>query len=208
MWTRRLNDVTLHEAFTPRGGGAEPGPAVTAAAGAMWIDLHDAVTTKAGRYVQGGGCADVGVAGLIQSGGFGVHSKGFGTAASSLLEAEIVTADGQARVVNAHTDPDLFWAIKGGGGGSFGAVTRLTLRTHALPEYFGWSWGKVRATSDQAFRDLLERFSGFYAQHLFNPHWGEQVHVGPGNLFEISMACQGLAADAIESGVETVPRLD
>ena len=199
VWTRRLNDVTLHEAFTPRGGGAEPGPAVTAAAGAMWMDLYDAVTTKAGRYVQGGGCADVGVAGLIQSGGFGVHSKGFGTAASSLLEAEIVTADGQARVVNAHTDPDLFWAIKGGGGGSFGAVTRLTLRTHALPEYFGWSWGKVRATSDQAFRDLLERFSGFYAQHLFNPHWGEQVHVGPGNLFEISMACQGLAADAIEA---------
>jgi FAD/FMN-containing dehydrogenase len=199
VWTRRMNDVTLHDGFTPLGGEAAPSPAVTAAAGAMWIDLYDAVTTKAGRYVQGGGCADVGVAGLIQSGGFGVHSKGFGTAASSLLEAEIVTADGRARIVNAHNDPDLFWAIKGGGGGSFGVVTRLTVKTHALPEYFGWSWGNVRATSDQAFRDLLERFCAFYTQHLFNPHWGEQVHVGPGNLFEVSMACQGLGADAIEA---------
>jgi FAD/FMN-containing dehydrogenase len=88
----------------------------------------DAVTTKAGRYVQGGGCATVGVAGLIQSGGFGSFSKKFGTAARGLLEAEIVTADGQARVVNTCTNPDLFWGIKGGGGGSLGGVTRLTLK--------------------------------------------------------------------------------
>jgi FAD/FMN-containing dehydrogenase len=197
VWTRKMNAVTLHDGFVPKGSGAEPVPAVTAQAGAVWIDLYDAVTTKAGRYVQGGGCADVGVAGLVQSGGFGVHSKGFGTAAASLMEAEVVTADGRPRVVNADNDPDLFWALKGGGGGSFGVVTRLTLRTHALPETFGWTWGKVRATSDRAFRDLLERFRLFYAEDLFNPHWGEQVHVGPGNLFQISMACQGLGPDAV-----------
>jgi FAD/FMN-containing dehydrogenase len=80
---------------------------------------------------------DVGVAGLVQSGGFGVHSKGFGTAAASLLEAEIVTADGVARIVNADRDPELFWALKGGGGGSYGVVTRLTLATHPLSQYFG-----------------------------------------------------------------------
>ena len=47
----------------------------------MWIDLYKAVTTAAGRYVQGGGCTAVGVAGLVQSGGFGSFSKAFGTAA-------------------------------------------------------------------------------------------------------------------------------
>ena len=52
---------------------------------------------EAGRYVQGGGCTDVGVAGLVQSGGFDSFSKGFGTAAAGLLEAEIVTADGAVR---------------------------------------------------------------------------------------------------------------
>ena len=85
----------LHAARRRRQGGALP--AVTAGAGAVWIDLYHAVTSEAGRYVQGGGCTDVGVAGLVQSGGFGSFSKGFGTAAAGLLEAEIVTADGAVR---------------------------------------------------------------------------------------------------------------
>ena len=78
-----MNEVTLHDAFTPQGceGKIGASPAVTAEAGAVWIDLYHAVTSEGGRYVQGGGCADIGVAGLIQSGGFGSFSKGFGTAA-------------------------------------------------------------------------------------------------------------------------------
>ena len=91
--------------------------------------------------MQGGGCTTVGVAGLVQGGGFGSFSKGFGTAASGLLEAEVVTADGRVRIANACTNPDLFWALKGGGGGSFGVVTRLTLRTHELPAFFGAAFG-------------------------------------------------------------------
>jgi hypothetical protein len=63
--------------------------------------------------------------------------EGFGTAASQLLEAELVTADGRIRIVNPRRDPDLFWAPKGGGGGTFGVVTRVTLRTHDLPTSFG-----------------------------------------------------------------------
>ncbi|MBV9726691.1 MAG: FAD-binding oxidoreductase, partial [Gammaproteobacteria bacterium] len=194
IWTRALNQVTLHDAFVPAGcaGKVPPGPAVSAGAGAMWIDLYDAVTTRAGRYVQGGGCTSVGVAGLIQSGGFGSFSKGFGSAAAGLLEAEVVTADGRVRTVNACTEPELFWALKGGGGGSFGVVTRVTLRTHDLPEFFGAAWGKLRAHSAEALRRLLARFFEFYAVSLFNPHWGEQVRVGPEHTFEISMVCQGV----------------
>src|SRR5207237_5350538 len=161
-------------------------------AGAMWIDLYQAVTNQAGRYVQGGGCTSVGVAGLVQSGGFGSFSKGFGTAASGLLEAEVVTADGRALIVNACRNPDLFWAIKGGGGGSWGVVTRLTLRTHDLPEFFGGAWGKIQASSDEAFRRLLARYFDFYATRLLNPHWGEQVKIGSDNTLELSMVSQGL----------------
>ena len=194
VWTRAMNQVALHDAFVPAGCGdkLKAVPAVSAGAGALWIDLYDAVTTRAGRYVQGGGCATVGVAGLVQSGGFGSFSKGFGSAAASLLEAEVVTADGRVRTVNACLDPDLYWAIKGGGGGSFGVVTRLTLRTHDLPEFFGAAWGTVRAHSDDAFRRLLARFLEFYAASLFNPHWGEQVRIGSDNTLEVSMVCQGL----------------
>src|SRR5262249_56926527 len=59
------------------------------------------------------------------------------TAAANLLEAEVVTPDGAVRTANAASNPDLSWALKGGGGGTFGAVTRLTLRTHPLPAYVG-----------------------------------------------------------------------
>ncbi|MFZ1990610.1 MAG: FAD-binding oxidoreductase, partial [Alphaproteobacteria bacterium] len=200
VWTRWMNSVTVHDAFVPKGADPENGmPAVSAEAGAVWMDLYDAVTTKAGRYVQGGGCADVGVAGLIQSGGFGVYSKGFGTAAASLLEAEIVTADGKVRVVNTNDDPDLFWAIKGGGGGSWGVVTRLTLRTHDLPPFFGGSWGKIEARSDTAYHKLIARFFDFYQNSLLNPHWGEQVFFGPGNRIELSMACVGLTRHEVKA---------
>ena len=168
VWTRALNQVVLHDAFVPRDceSKAPPVPAVTAGAGAMWIDLYHAVTTVAGRYVQGGGCTSVGTAGLVQSGGFGSFSKGFGTAAANLLEAEVVTADGQIRTVNARRDPDLFWALKGGGGGSWGVVTRQTLRTFELPKYFGAAWGTIKARSDAAFRKLIARFVAHYTDHL------------------------------------------
>src|SRR4029450_10066309 len=173
IWTRpNMRAVELHDRFVPRGaaGLVEPETAVSVGAGAIWMDVYDAVTTTAGRYVQGGGCTTVGVAGLVQGGGvgsfskgfgtagadplgggggtpagvaglvqgggFGSFSKGFGTAAANLLEAEVVTADGAVRIANAVRNPDLFWALKGGGGGTFGVVTRLTLRTHALPAYF------------------------------------------------------------------------
>ena len=89
---------------------------------------------QAGRFVRGGGSTTVAVAGLVQSGGFGDFASSTAPPAGSLLEAEIVTADGRVRIVNACRDPDLFWAIKGGGGGTFGVVTKVVLKTFELPE--------------------------------------------------------------------------
>lgn len=196
IWTRHMHAITLHDAFVGQGcaGTQAPQPAVTIEAGAMWADAYHAVTTQAGRYVQGGGCTTVGVAGLVQSGGFGSFSKNYGTAAAGLLEAQIVTADGAVRIANACTNPELFWAIKGGGGGSLGVVTRLTLRTRELPQYFGGAGAKIKAASATAFRALIDRFVDFYAGHLFNPHWGEQAKFGPDHTLEISMVSQGLAS--------------
>ena len=190
-----MNAVSLHEAFVAKGceGAQPPLPAVTIEAGALWLAAFEAVTTRTGRYVQGGGCATVGVAGLIQSGGFGSFSKNYGLAAAALLEAEVVTADGVARTANACTNPDLFWAIKGGGGGSFGVVTRVTLRTRELPQFFGGVFGKIRAASETAFRELISRSLSLYANQLLNPHWGEQMRFGPGNELEIAMVFQGLS---------------
>ena len=178
--------------------GAAPQPAVTVGAGAIWMQAYEAVTTKGGRYVQGGGCTTVGVAGLVQSGGFGSFSKNYGMAAASLLEAEIVTADGAVRIVNACSDPDLFWGIKGGGGGSLGVVTRVTLRTHDLPAYFGGVFATIAAASDAAFRRLIGEFIALYRERLFNPHWGEQVAFRRDNTLAISMVFQGLSQQQAE----------
>jgi FAD/FMN-containing dehydrogenase len=200
IWTRAMNDIVLHDAFVAQGcaGKTAPQPAVTLGAGVVWMHAYDAVTTKAHRYVQGGGCATVGVAGLIQSGGFGSFSKNYGTAAGGLLEAEVVTADGQIRIASACTNPDLFWGIKGGGGGSLGVVTRITLRTRELPVLFGGVHLKIKATADAAFRRLVVRFSGFYAESLLNPHWGESVTFGADNTIAVTMVFQGLEREQAE----------
>ncbi len=193
IWTRRMRDIARHDAFVGAGceGKATPQPAVSIGAGAIWGHAYDEVTTKGGRYVQGGGCMTVGVAGLVLGGGFGSFSKAFGIAGSHLLEAEVVTGDGEVRIANACSNPDLFWALKGGGAG-FGVVTRVTLRTHALPEYFGGVSATIKAANDDAYRRLISKIVEFYAEALFNPHWGEQILIGRGHVV-IQMVFQGLA---------------
>jgi FAD binding domain/Berberine and berberine like len=192
VWTRPMRHIALHERFVATGCADPAAPAVSIGAGVLWMQAYEAVTTRGGRYVQGGGCATVGVAGLVQGGGFGSYSKAFGTAAASLLEAEVVTADGIVRTANACTNADLFWALKGGGGGTFGVVTRVTLRTHRLPSFFGWVSATMRAESDESFRTLLEDFLAFCAEQLVDPHWGEIVNVRPDRTLDIQMSFQGI----------------
>ena len=196
VWTRKMDAITLHDGFVGAGceGRAAPTRAVSVGAGALWAQVYDAVTTRAGGYVQGGGCLTVGVAGLVQSGGFGSFSTAFGLAAANLLEAEVVTADGVVRIANACTHPELFWGLKGGGGGSLGVVTRVTLRVHELPETFGAVNMKIKATSDPAYRRLVGLIVDFCSEKLLNVHWGEQIRVRSGNLLEIAMVFHGSIA--------------
>lgn len=205
LWTRKMDAITVHDRFIPAGSNSEPVPAITAGAGCMWLHAYQAAAS-AERYVQGGGCTTVGVAGLVQGGGFGSFSKAFGTAAASLLEAEIVTADGEVRVVNETREPELFWALRGGGGGTFGVATRLTLATHPLPKSVGAVNATLRARSDDAYRKLLARFVVFCATSLCNPHWGEQVRAYPDNRLEVRMVFQGLTTDEARAAFK--PLLD
>lgn len=197
VWTRRMHGVMMHDGFVAMGSAAnaEPVPAVSIGAGAIWGRVYDAVSVRAGRYVQGGGCMTVGVAGFIQGGGFGSFSKQFGTGAAGLLEAEVVTADGRVRVASAAREPELFYALKGGGGGTFGVVTRLTLRTHPLPETMGGVSFRVQARSDEGWRRLVARVIGFYREALFNPAWGEQIRFAPDRVLAVSMVFQGLTQE-------------
>lgn len=189
VWTHRMRDVAYDADFRPEGSpaGTAGVPAVTAAAGARWYDAYR-VASENGRYVQGGGCTTVGVAGgFIQGGGYGSFSKRFGTGAGGVLEFEVVTADGKRRVASEFQHPDLFWALRGGGGGTFGIVTRVTLLAHDRPRTLGLARGTIKAASDRAYRDLLERIVAFYPAALDNPAWGEQIGFRPDNVLDIYM---------------------
>ena len=194
VWTRSMNEITINESFVAKNCDkvSKAQPAVTIGAGAVWMHVYDKVTTQSGWYVQGGGCGTVGVAGLIQSGGFGSLSKSFGLAAAALLEAEVVTADGKIVIANECTNPDLFWGLKGGGGGSLGVVTRLTLRLRKLPEHVGAVFGRVKAANDDAFHQLTQFMVEFYNKKLFNSYWGEQLRFYGNNVLNISMLFPGI----------------
>ena len=112
-------------------------------AGARLADVYAAVAA-AGRAVAAGSCPSVGATGLTLGGGVGVLTRGWGLTCDQLVSYELVTADGTVRTVDADADADLFWAGQGGAGGSFGAVTALTLQTRPAPYLtlfaLGWPW--------------------------------------------------------------------
>jgi hypothetical protein len=103
------------------------------------------------------------------------------------------------RIANACTHPDLFWGLKGGGGGSLGVVTRLTLRTRELPEFFGGVSATIQAKSDLAFRQLIALAMRFYRENLFNPNWGEKFVFTSENQLRVSVLYQGLDQQRAES---------
>jgi FAD/FMN-containing dehydrogenase len=101
---------------------------VSAGGGAQLIDVYDAVA-RAGVGIPGGSCPTVGLVGLALGGGIGVLTRQWGLTCDQVISAAVVTADGEVRNCDEQNEPDLFWALRGGGG-SFGVVTSLALRTH------------------------------------------------------------------------------
>jgi FAD binding domain-containing protein/berberine-like enzyme len=113
----------------------------TIGAGARLIDVA-ARLAPAGVVLPSGTCATVGIAGLTMGGGQGVTGRLFGLTCDSLRAATVVTADGRVIRCDPGENPDLFWALRGGGGGNFGVVTSFDFRTHHLSSVtiFALSW--------------------------------------------------------------------
>lgn len=104
---------------------------VTVGAGDRLVDVYAALGAQ-NVGIPAGSCPTVGLTGLTLGGGIGVLSRAWGLTCDNLLAAEVVTADGAVHVCDERRDPDLFWALRGGGGGNFGIVTSLTLRTRPV----------------------------------------------------------------------------
>ena len=95
-------------------------------AGANNLGIYRALGRR-GLALPGGTCPTVGLAGLAQGGGIGPFGREHGLMLDRMTGARVVTADGRVRDVDARCDPDLFWALRGGGGGNVGIATAFTL---------------------------------------------------------------------------------
>jgi FAD/FMN-containing dehydrogenase len=107
----------------------------TAEPGVLWAELNDAAA-KHGLAVTGGAISTTGIAGYTLGGGLGWLMAKHGLSADNLLGVELVTADGEVLEVDANSHPDLFWALRGGGG-NFGIVTSFTYQLHPLEMVVG-----------------------------------------------------------------------
>jgi FAD/FMN-containing dehydrogenase len=124
---------------------------VRSEAGTQIVDLYDH-TLPRGLAVPTGWCPTVGIAGLALGGGLGLEGRRYGLTVDHMVYAEVVLADGRIVRCDEQHDPELFWALRGGGGGNFGIVTELGFRpveVDAMTNYaLSWDWPDAVAVLD------------------------------------------------------------
>lgn len=129
----------------------DPQAQIASAGGGTTWGQFDAATHAYGLATTGGAISTTGIGGLTLGGGIGWLMRKYGLACDGLIAAEVVTADGQVVTASADDHPDLFWALRGGGG-NFGVVTAFTFRLHPLTDVLG---GLLVHPAERA-KDLLQ----------------------------------------------------
>jgi FAD/FMN-containing dehydrogenase len=137
---RRLRGVRVSSGHVRVGGGAQ------------LIDVH-AQLARHGGMLPTGSCPSVGIGGLTQGGGMGLSGRALGLTCDNVQALTIVTPDGRLRRCDARSDPDLFWACRGGGGGNFGIVTSFDFKPRAARRA---AWFSVAWPWEQAAAGLAE----------------------------------------------------
>lgn len=184
--------------------------------GVTWGEYNRA-THVHGRASTGGTVSSTGVGGLTVGGGVGWLMGRYGLAIDNLVSAEVVTADGQVRRANEDDDPDLFWAVRGGGG-NFGVATWFEFRTHPLTTVFGGItaypleeadqvFAAVRRAADQASDDLVVA-AGFVHAPDGSGHKLCAVltcHAGEREQAEAELAPLRSAGTVLLDGVQEMP---
>jgi FAD/FMN-containing dehydrogenase len=183
---------------------------VRAEGGATWGDLYHA-TYAFGAATPGGIISTTGIGGLTLGGGIGHLARGFGLSVDNLLSADIVTADSGFASVSERQNPDLFWALRGGGG-NFGVVTSFEYRLHPVKDVLvGLVFYELSAVRQvlEFYRDYIARapepMGAFFAFQIAPPlpFIPAQRH---GDTFCLIVACWAGPLEQGEKALEPIRR--
>ena len=153
LWTHHIRHISVHDYSATY----YDGKALKVGAGVMNSEAQ-AAAHEQGLVVVGGTCPSVGLAGgYAQGGGHGILASAYGLGADQVLEWEVVTSDGEQLTATPTSNSDLYWALSGGGGGTYAAVLSMTLR--AYPEKRG-AWASLTFSSGDtdAFYRIVQTF--------------------------------------------------
>ncbi|RKK85070.1 hypothetical protein BFJ69_g1771 [Fusarium oxysporum] len=160
IWTHNMKSIELREDFNltcPNANDmSSPRMAATVGAGVQDGEMNEALAAQNALAV-GGTSNDVGVVGWATGGGHGFATGKYGQGADNILEAEIVTPAGKVLIANQCQNQDLYWAIRGGGGGTFGVITKLTVMTYPAPKVVigGFDIRAKNQTSEDQFYKVI-----------------------------------------------------
>lgn len=134
IWMHKFpKDVDILSAFDDGCDGQGAPPAVMVKGGTQWWNVVPKVSAAGYQVVSGNALSVSAVGGFILGGGHSVVSPSYGMGADNVLEFTVVTADGEVRTANQCTNEDLFWALRGGGGGTFGVLLSATYKLYEAP---------------------------------------------------------------------------
>ncbi|KOS19718.1 6-hydroxy-D-nicotine oxidase [Escovopsis weberi] len=145
IFTRRLKNMSFDASFTPTNCPAAGTLENVGTIGAG-VNAEDVVPffVQHGMMINTGACSTVGIAGgYSMGGGHGPLTPKFGMFVDQAVEMDVVTADGQIRTINECNDPDLFWAMRGGGGSTFAVLVNYKLRVHPSNKFATWLFEAV-----------------------------------------------------------------
>ncbi|KAF9953096.1 hypothetical protein BGZ72_005705 [Mortierella alpina] len=163
LWVFHNKSITFNDEFVPDGAdeGTKGTGAIILGPGVIWDDAYRAADEH-GVIVVGGSEPSVGASGgYCQGGGHSPISSLYGLCADNVLQYTVVTADGTVKIANAFQNKDLFWALRGGGGGTFAVVVEAVYRTHpplkAIQVATYQIYFKERETRHKLIKDWLSR---------------------------------------------------
>ncbi|KAF6820887.1 FAD binding domain protein [Colletotrichum plurivorum] len=217
IWTHNMKQTHFHETFQPMSSNTNTTwkgsqMAITIGAGIQDGEIYD--FAKNNNVVAVGGTnADVGVVGWATGGGHGFLTGEYGMGADNILEAAIVTPAGDLITANACQNDDIYWAIRGGGGGTFGVIVNMTVMAYPVPRMtvLGLNISANNGTSTKAWWKFMAQLHGLLPALQDQGVKGYYAITGPPSSATISLRGSlflwNAANDTVDKVMEPVRQL-